>query len=165
MKPIFSALLVLSLAMGAHAQKYGYINSAEILEAMPEVKSANTELEKISKDMQAQIKVKSEKLQEDSKKFSTRSSTSNLSQSEYNAEVAKLDAAQKEVSELETEMNKTIEAKQQALMKPIYEKLNNAVKAVAQEKGASAVFFSDVFAYAEDIINFTPAVKAKLGIK
>lgn len=164
MKPIFSALLVF-FVMGANAQKYGYINSSEILEAMPEVKAANVELEKLSKDMQAEIKVKSDKLQEDSKKFSTKSSTANLSQTEYNAEVAKLEATQKEVSALETEMNKTIETKQQALMKPIYEKLNNAVKEVAKEKGAAAVFFSDVFAYADDIINFTGAVKTKLGLK
>lgn len=163
MKPIFSALL-LFVVMGVSAQKYGYINSAEILEAMPEVKAANEQLEKMSKDMQAQVQDKSDKLKEDSKKFNTRSSTSNLSQTEYNSEVARMEAAQKEISDLEAEMNKTLEAKQQALMKPIYEKLNNAVKAVAKEKGAAAVFFSDVFAYADDIINFTPDVKAKLGL-
>lgn len=165
MKALFSALLVVFVMGAAQAQKYGYINSAEILDAMPEVKAANTELDKLSKDMQAQIKAKSDKLQDDSKKFSTRSSTSNLSQTEYNAEVARMEAAQKEISDLQSEMSKTVDAKQQTLMKPIYDKLNAAVKAVAQEKGASAVFFSDVFAYADDIINFTPAVKAKLGLK
>jgi outer membrane protein len=164
MKPIFSALLVL-FVMSAQAQKYGFINSAEILEAMPEVKTANAELDKVSKEMQAQIKVKSDKLQEDSKKFSTKSSTATLTQTEYSAEVAKLEAAQKDVTALETEMNKTLDAKQQALMKPIYEKLNKAVKEVSIEKGAAAVFFSDVFAYADETVNFTAAVKAKLGVK
>jgi len=164
LKPIFSALLVFCV-MGAQAQKYGYINSSEILNAMPEVKTVNAELEKLSKSMQAEIKVKSDKLQEDSKKFSTRVSTGNVPQAEYDKQTAALEAAQKEVSNLESEMNKTMEAKQQELMKPVYEKLNNAVKEVAKEKGAVAVFFSDVFAYADDVINFTAAVKAKLGIQ
>lgn len=164
LKPIFSALLVFCV-MGAQAQKYGYINSSEILNAMPEVKTVNAELEKLSKSMQAEIKVKSDKLQEDSKKFSTRVSTGNIPQAEYDKQVAAMEAAQKEVSDLESEMNKTMEAKQQELMKPVYEKLNAAVKDVAKEKGAVAVFFSDVFAYADEVINFTAAVKAKLGIQ
>lgn len=165
LKPILSALIVCSAMLGAQAQKYGYINSGEILNAMPEVKAANTQLEDFSKPMQAEIKTKSDKLQEDSKKFSTRTSTGSVPQAEYDKQVAGFEAAQKDITKLETEMNKAVEAKQQEIMKPIYDKLNNAVKAVAQEKGAAAVFFSDVFAYADDVINFTPAVKAKLGIK
>lgn len=163
-RPILSALF-LSFALAAGAQKYGYINSGEILDAMPEVKTANADLEKFGKPMQDEIKAKSDKLQEDSKKFSTRVSTGNIAQADYDKEVARLDAAQKEVSNLETELGKAMEAKQKDLMKPVYDKLNNAVKQVALEKGASAIFFSDVFAYADDTVNFTAAVKAKLGLK
>lgn len=163
MKTIFSALLVF-LVMGASAQKYGYINSSEILEAMPEVKAANNDLEKASKDLRTQIQTKSEALQERSKLFSERSGTGSLSKTEYNNEVAKMEAAQKEISDLEEQVNKKLEARQKELMDPIYNKLNRAVKEVAQEKGASAVFFSDVFAYADDTVNFTVAVKAKLGL-
>lgn len=165
MKKMFSIFLILMVVTGAQAQKYGFINSAEILASMPEVKKANEDLDALSKSMQAEIKQKSDKLQEDSKAFSTRINTGNISQVEYDKEVARLEAAQKEVTKLEEEMAKTMEAKQDQLMKPIYEKLNATVKAVALEKGASAVFFSDVFAYAEDIINFTDDVKAKMGIK
>ena len=164
MKPILSALLVF-FVMGAQAQKYGYINSGEILDAMPEVKAANTELDNYGKTMRDEIKLKSDKLQEDSKKFNTRISTGNIPQADYDKEVARMDAAQKEITDLETQLSKALDAKQQELMKPIYAKLNDAVKQVAIEKGAAGVFFSDVFAYADELINFTPAVKAKLGLK
>lgn len=164
MKSLLTAAFVLFM-FGANAQKYGFINSAEILEAMPEMKKANEELDALSKTMQAEIKVKVDKLQEDSKRFSTRINTGNISQMEYEKEVARLEDAQKEISNLEAEMAKTMDSKQSQLMKPIYDKLNATVKEVALERGASAVFFSDVFAYAEDVINFTEAVKAKMGLK
>lgn len=162
---ILSALFASMVAFGAQAQKYGYINSGEILDAMPEVKNVNTQLDGFGKNMRDEIKLKTDKLQEDSKKFSTRASTGNIPQAEYDKEVARLEAAQKEITELEGELTKAVDAKQQELMKPVYEKLNNAVKQVAVEKGAAGVFFSDVFAYADDTINFTAAVKAKLGLK
>lgn len=162
---IFSALFASMVALGAQAQKYGYINSGEILDAMPEVKSVNTQLESFGKNMRDEIKLKSDKLQDDSKKFSTRVGTGNIPQTEYDKEVARLETAQKEISDLEEELGKAVDAKRQELMKPVYDKLNNAVKQVAVEKGAAGVFFSDVFAYADDTINFTPAVKAKLGLK
>lgn len=164
-KLIFSALFACMVTLGAQAQKYGYINSGEILDAMPEVKNVNTQLEGFGKTMRDEIKLKSDKLQEDSKKFSTRASTGNIPQAEYDKEVARLEAAQTDISKLEDELSKSLDAKQQELMKPVYEKLNNAVKQVAIEKGAAGIFFSDVFAYADDTINFTAAVKAKLGLK
>lgn len=164
-KLILSALFASMVTFGAQAQKYGYINSGEILDAMPEVKAVNTQLDSFGKTMRDEIKLKSDKLQDDSKKFSTRSGTGNIPQAEYDKEVARLEAAQKEISNLESELNKAMDAKQQELMKPVYDKLNGAVRQVAVEKGASGVFFSDVFAYADDTINFTAAVKAKLGLK
>ncbi|MCG9909949.1 MAG: OmpH family outer membrane protein [Flavobacteriales bacterium] len=164
MKSLLTAAFALFM-FGANAQKYGFINSAEILEAMPEMKKATEELDVLSKAMQAEIQVKVDILQEDSKRFSTRINTGNISQADYEKEVARLEVAQKEISSLEAEMAKTMDAKQTELMKPIYDKLNATVKEVAAERGASAVFFSDVFAYAEDVINFTEAVKAKMGLK
>ena len=150
---------------GLYAQKYGFINSAEILEAMPETKTLNTRMEEISKAMDAEIKNKGEAFQAESRAFSTRINTSNMSKAEYDKEVARLEALQKELSDLESERAKTLDAKQTELMKPIYDKLNTAVREVARERGAAAVFFSDVFAFAEDTVNFTEAVKAKLGIR
>jgi outer membrane protein len=132
---------------------------------MPEMKKAQEELDALSKTMQAEIKAKVDKLMEDSKRFSTRINTGNISQAEYEKEVARLEDAQKEISKLEAEMAQTMESKQTQLMKPIYDKLNATVKEVALERGASAVFYSDVFVYAEDVINFTGAVKAKMGLK
>lgn len=161
--------LVVALCMlgffGLRAQKYGFINSAEILEAMPETKTMNSQMEEVSKAMDAEIKNKGEAFQAESRAFSTRINTSNMSKAEYDKEVARLETLQKELSDLETERAKTLEAKQNELMKPIYEKLNAAVRDVARERGAAAVFFSDVFAFAEDTVNFTEAVKAKLGIR
>ncbi len=162
----FAALAVFMLSLaGLQAQKYGFINSGEILEAMPEMKEVGTRMEEFSKSMDAEIKSKGEKFQADSRAFTTRINTSNVSKADYDREVARLEAMQKEISDLESERAKIMESKQNELMKPVWDKLNAAVRDVARERGAAAVFFSDVFAYAEDVINFTDAVKAKLGVK
>lgn len=162
----FAALAVIMLSVaGLKAQRYGFINTSEILESMPEMKEVSARMEEISKSMDAEIKSKGEKFQADSRAFTTRINTTNISKAEYDREVARLEAMQKELADLEAERAKTLETRQNELMKPVWDKLNAAVRDVARERGAVAVFFSDVFAYAEDAINFTDAVKAKLGIR
>ena len=65
----------------------------------------------------------------------------------------------------EQELNKTLEAQKERELKPIREKMLAAIKAVANEKGYSSIFYKEqaiVFPAADDI---TGLVKKKLGIK
>jgi hypothetical protein len=49
-------------------------------------------------------------------------------------------------------------------MTPIQEKLINAIKAVGQEQGLT-ILSSQVFFHTGSLVDATPLVKAKLGIK
>ena len=44
--------LVLMTALSMQAQKFGYVNSASLLQEMPEVKAAEAELENLQKQLQ-----------------------------------------------------------------------------------------------------------------
>ena len=61
MKYALTAAFGLMLTMTAQAQKFGFVNSGSILEGMPQVKEAESNLEALGKQLQA----KGEKMMQD----------------------------------------------------------------------------------------------------
>lgn len=88
---------------------------------------------------------------------------------------AERDAAQKEYNEksivlndkgkqaLQNELNQKVEQKRLELLKPITEKVNAAIKEVAQSKKLIAVAYKNTFVYGG--VDITQEVAAKLGEK
>jgi outer membrane protein len=156
--------LMLSLGAAAQSPKFGYINSAELLEAMPEIKKANTDLEAYAKSFQDQ-------LQSMGKEYETKMAA-------YQATSKTMTEAVKEVKEKEImDLQNRIETfnqsaqekvgkKKEELYKPVLEKADKAIKDVAKEKGYDYVFdsASNFILYAKDSDNIIALVKAKLGI-
>jgi outer membrane protein len=165
---ILLTAVVLMGVMGGNtlsAQKFGYLNSQAILAELPEVKQSEAELEALQKQLQKKGQTMLETLQADYQVMQKKVDSGELSPKMQEEEGKKLQVREEELNKFQQEMMNTLQEKRNTLLKPIYDKLNATVKAVALEKGASAVFFSDVFAYAEDVINFTDDVKAKMGLK
>ena len=88
---------------------------------------------------------------------------------------AERDAAQKEYNEksivlndkgrqaLQNELNQRVEQKRLELLKPISDKVNAAIKEVAQSKKLIAVAYKNTFVYGG--VDITQEVAAKLGAK
>jgi outer membrane protein len=149
----------------AQAQKIAHIDSETLLMAMPEAKAMESELKKLSETYATEYKTQATSLQAKLKKYSEEAPT------QTDAENTK---RQQEVEDLQARLQKygqtadqEIQKKRFDLLKPILEKAQGAVNAVAKEKGAQYVLDSSpgkgllVFE-GEDLM---APVKAKLGIK
>jgi outer membrane protein len=160
------ALLItmFSIVGYTNAQKFGYVNSAEILAQMPEVKQADANLEALQKQLQKKGQGMLEKLQQDYAAVQQKVERGELSPKQQEEEAQKLKEREMEISKFEQDMRTQIQNKRSELLDPIYDKVNGAIQSVAQENGYSMIFDQSVLLYKEDSQNVSDLVKAKLGI-
>ena len=149
----------------ANAQKFGHVNAQEIMQAMPEVTKARTELETLSKQYEADLKSMQEEIQ---KKYEA-----------YEKEQATLPAnikqrREQELTEMQQKFQQSIQDNQQALakaeqekMQPIQTKIMDAINAVGQEGGYVYIMQTGAILYISSTLStdITTQVKAKLGLK
>lgn len=148
------------------AQKFGRINSQELIVAMPETKEMQTNLEAYGKNLQDQVEAIavefSTKLQDFQKNFNASSE-------------AIREMKQKELQELQNRRDEFQEVaqrdfqnKQSELLAPIYEKAKKAIDKVAAAAGYTVVFDTSTgsLAYfdAASLTDLAPEVKKELNI-
>jgi outer membrane protein len=157
-------LALVAFASSAQAQQFGYVNAQEILGELPAVKQADANLEALQAQLQKKLQASIEQLQKDYGALQQKIERGELSPVQQQAEVEKLKAREQELSGEEQGMVQQIQDKRKELLEPIYDQLNNAIKAVAKEKGYTFIFDQQVLLYSEESQNVSAEVKAKLGI-
>ncbi|SMD07070.1 OmpH family outer membrane protein [Pedobacter nyackensis] len=152
-------------------QKLAHLNSAQIIEAMPEVKTARTTLENIQKAKQAEIEKMISEYQTKLKAAQDKEKT--MSEANKEAVTKELQVMGTELQDLEKRINdartkaqQELEAKNAELFNPIQVKADNAIKAVAKEKGFAYVFdtANQALIYWDGGEDITALVRTKLGI-
>ncbi|MEO8760355.1 MAG: OmpH family outer membrane protein [Bacteroidia bacterium] len=136
---IFTAVIM--TATTAVAQKIGYVDSEYILNQIPEYKAAKAELDKTSADWQKEIEAKYAEIDKLYKTYQAEQIllTDDLRKKRENEIVNK----EKEAKDLQKQRFGTdgdLFKKRMELVKPIQDKVYNAVKTVA-EKGGLAIIF------------------------
>ncbi|RYE41937.1 MAG: OmpH family outer membrane protein [Sphingobacteriales bacterium] len=172
MKAFFVAGLLLFTANIAGAQqKMAHLNSALIIEAMPEVKTAKTTLEALEKTKRAEIeKMIAEyqtKLQAAEAKQKTLSEANREAVGkELQTMGAELQDLEKRIGEAKAKAQQEIEQKNAELFNPIQIKADAAIKAVSKEKGYAYVFdtANQALVFWDGGEDITALVKTKLGI-
>ena len=158
------AIAFFCIAFTAQAQKFGYVNSQEILASMAEVKQADANLEALQKQLQKKGQGMVEKLQKDYLDIQQKEQRGELSRIQLEDEAKKLEGRQKEIADFEQSMVKQISDKRAELLDPIYKKINEAISSVAKENGYQFIFEQQVLLYYEDSADVSNLVKSKLGI-
>lgn len=166
MKRIVMALVLSGAFMflfnNAYGQKVGYVNSAALLEGMPEVKQADANLEALQKQLQKKGQGMVEQLQKDYAAAQQKVEQGLLSPQQQEQESKALEKKQKEIASFEQEMMTQLDNKRSELLKPIYDRINAAIEAVAKEKGYSMIMDQGVILYGDPSQDVTDLVKAKL---
>ncbi len=161
------ALLLLLIApMSVFAQKFGHVNTGEIIQAMPEFTKMQTELQTLQKQLEDEMKL----YQDEYTKKGTELQQQAASLPENIRERRAKDLADMElkIQQFYQDAQQQMQKAQQEKMQPIYQKLQDALKAVGQE--GSYVYIFDLSAnipYISETLStdVTAAVKTKLGIK
>ncbi len=164
-KFILLAAVAVSLGFGAQAQqkKTGYVNVQEILASMPEYKRADTAMQKYVQDAQAQLKTMTDELNKKADEFDK--GAASMSDPVKAAKQQELVALNGRIQSYQEDMSQKAEAKRNDLLKPIYTKLQTAIKAVGTQGSYDFLLDAQSILYAKDSENITSAVKAQLGIK
>ena len=154
--------IMLLMTVAAQAQKFGYLNSQAILASMPEVKEMNSNLKVLGDQLQRKGKQMYEEYQKELAAAQQKEAQGELAPIDKDKISKKLENKQKEILAYEKEMQQQLAEKEQKLIEPILNKINDAIKAVAEEKGLTMVFEQGVLLYADESMNINDQVKAKL---
>lgn len=168
MKHIMITLCFGFLALSASAQKFGYVNSAQVMSLLPEVKEANSSLEVFQKQYEARLKSMIEDYQKQGMALQTKVQQGEIAPKQQDEEAKKLQALETEIGALEQEMRQKVAEKQESLIAPIIQKMQDAIDGVAAEGGYQYIFDASpgngILLYAQESLNITTMVMTKMGI-
>lgn len=131
---------------------------------LPEVQQMRSNLE----GMQTQLQKKGQQMLTDyqakQQAAVTKQQAGTLAPVEEKQVMADLQKKEQEIMEFEKTMQQKLGSKEQELLNPILEKVNNAIQAVAKDNGFQFIFdtSSGVLLYADETQDITAMVKAKL---
>jgi len=158
------AIFTIGLSSIANAQKIAHINTDKLLTEMPETKALKAELERLQKTYRDDIEGMFKQLEAKVKKYEAEGKSQTQEENQKRAIEVQQDRAK--IGQAEQAMSQEMQKKYQEKTMPILEKAQNAIKAVAAEKGIIYVLDAAggkgliVYDKGEDIYD---AVKAKLG--
>ncbi len=162
---LWAMALVFPLALFAQNRKFGYVNTAEIIQAMPEIIQAQQTLEQYAQQLEQQLQAMMEEYE---KKLSELQQNQDVwPDAVKEIKVKELTDLQMRIQEFQLKAQENLQLKQAELMQPILDKVRTAIEQVAKERGIDYVFdaSSGVLLVMPPSDDLTPYVKQKLGLQ
>ena len=165
MKKLIILFFLLIAIQTVDAQKYGYLNKEELYMSMPEYDTVTAQIEKLRNEygnqlasMQGELSSKTSSLNNESAKISE---YLRLTRQE---EIKNLDVR---IQLFSVKANAQLEDNRTKLLQPIIDRVDEAIKTVAEEQGFIFVIDSGQMLYTDEkkCTNILPLMKAKLGVK
>jgi len=146
------------------SQKFGHINSLDLLQKMPDVLSAEKDLEAHGKKLQTQIQ--NMYLEYEKKVTEFKNQESSLIPAVKEMQVKEIQDIQQRLQVAEQSAQQDLQKKKETLYAPILKKVEEAIKLVAKESSYRYIFdtSSGSVLYAEDSDDISALVKKKLNI-
>lgn len=156
----------LFIAFLGHSQKVGHLNSAVLLVDMPSVKTADQQILKFQKTLEADFKIKGEAFQAKYNAFITKANSGDFPDVQLQKEQAELATEQEGLQRAQQEAQQKISLKRQEIYAPIILRVEKAVQEVGKENGYTMIFDASLGAilYGEDSMDISSLVKTKLGM-
>lgn len=169
MKKIKTLLIAVVLTLGAtsfaNAQsKVAHISAQELVEQLPDFKSAMSQLEKLEKTYDTEIKDMVAAAQATMKRYDAEATTKT---DEENAKrMTELQQTQRSIQEYQQNAMRELEKKRIELVRPIMEKAHQTIQKVARDKGYQYVLDATTGSglLMADGYDLMPDVKKALGI-
>ncbi len=163
-KNIFIILLsFITLFLNAQ-NKFGYIDSQELLILMPERDAAEKEVQEFAKTLEGQLSSMTAEYQQRVEEYQNNESTyTDLVKQDKIAEITGLE---QRIQTFQQNAQQSLQIKEQELLEPILTKARNAIEEVAQEGNYTYIFDKSIgsILYAKESENVLPLVKNKLGL-
>jgi len=157
-------LLIGGLSFSAAQSKVAHINTQELIEAMPEMQSAEAEIQKLGKTYEAEIQAMMTELQNKAKQYQAEAEAQTMEENEKRAQ--EIEGMRQSIAQYQQQAQQDIEKKKFDLLKPITDKAKAAIEKVAAAQGYEYVLDSTqgssvIVAAGKDLM---ADVKKELGI-
>ena len=161
---LLTATLIIAFSFNAQAQsKVAHINTQELVESMPDMKSAKSELEKLAKTYETDIQAMATELQNKITQYDAESSTK--TDEENGKRLQEVQSMEQSIRQYQAQAQQDLQKKELDLLRPITEKAKNAILKVGNAQGFDYVLDSSqgqgvIMANGKDLL---ADVKAELG--
>lgn len=157
-------LFMITVSIGAQAQKFGHVDLQGLVQVMPEWTVAQTDFN----TFQAELEDMLGEMQNDYQALLVEFEALGEAASEIkkNAKIEEIQGLQQRIQSYQGTAQQQLQTKNGELMKPVYDKAQSAIAEVAKEKGLIYVFETNSLLYkSNESIDLLPLVKTKLGIQ
>jgi outer membrane protein len=167
-KSLSFVLALAAMASQAQAQKFGHLNSGNLLLQVPETKTADAQLKSLQDSLVAAGQAHAKAAQEEYIAFMKEYQSGNVPPATAQKKQAEFEAKEKELADLEDNISAQLAERRKALLGPILDRLEKAINEVGKEGGYTMIFDTSVFntiLFAMESADVEPLVKAKMGLK
>lgn len=162
---ILASAMIWNPAMAQKSNKFGHINSAELLGLMPERKAAAAKMDSITKDVEKQLQEMMTEYRAKQEKYSSEApKLSELVKKDKEEELTSLGTR---IQNFQQQAQQSLEQQEQAFIEPIVNKAKKAIEQVAKENGYTYVFDTSAgsLLFWEESDNILASVKKKLNLQ
>lgn len=165
-KILIALVAVLPFCAWAQAPKFGIVDPEAIIPGMAEYTDAQNQLAEASKTFESEYAKIQEEFKGKYEEYQKILNDANTPQTIKDRRLQEIQELNQKAEQFGQSAQQELAKKQQQLMAPIQEKLINAINAVSKEGNFTLVFPMGVPAYqSTDVIDITPLVKTRLGVK
>lgn len=161
---LIAATLIIGVSSLSNAQsKVAHINTQQLIEAMPEMKAAKAELDKLAKTYENDIRTMATELENLAKQYDAEAATK--TQEENSKRMQEVATKEQSIRQYQGQAQQELAGKEKELLEPILKKAKDAVVKVAKAQGYQYVLDSTagqgvILADGTDLF---AAVKTELG--
>jgi outer membrane protein len=165
MKKILLLSLTLLISISSFSQnKFGYIDSQELLLLMPERKTAEEEVQTFAKSLESQLQAMTAEYQQSVQEYQANEATyTDLVKQDKVTEITGLE---QRIQSFQQNAQQALQSKEQELLEPILQKARKAIEDVASEGDYTYIFDKSVgsILYVKESENILEKVKKKLKL-
>ena len=149
-----------------YAQRFGYLNSQNLLAEYPEVINADKQLQTYQEQLSKQFEGKAKALEAKFAQYVADMQEGKIPATEAQKTEAALQKERNDILELEQKLAGDVAKKRQELLAPILRKVDDAIREVGKENGFQFIFDESIGAilFDENAEDVMPLVKSKLGL-
>ncbi len=167
MKHTFLGIIFMALTtINVNAQKFGYINTQELLANMSEMKLADNQVQALQNELIAKGEEMVIKFEADYKAYMNEANGGTLSKVQMQQKEEVLVGKQDEIKKYEADIQQKIGLKREELYKPVLDKVKAEIEKLGKEGGYTMIFDSSagMILHAAESENLMPILKTKLGV-
>ena len=165
MKKTLLLSLTFLISISSFSQnKFGYIDSQELLLLMPERKTAEEEVQTFAKSLESQLQAMTAEYQQSVQEYQANEATyTDLVKQDKVTEITGLE---QRIQSFQQNAQEALQSKEQELLEPILQKARQAIEDVASEGGYTYIFDKSVgsILYVKESENILDKVKKKLKL-